>query len=291
MNQVYTSGRYIRRGLGCDCRPGFGDDYTDAADGGGGYYDAPPADSGSDYFDSPYYGSDYWDAANGLYYDTYGNVWNAPQVGADLTIDSSEYDYWTGGDIDLSVLNQTPSWLNELNADSSLPVTLTIDSSEYDYWTGGDIDLSVLSQTPSWLNELNADSSLPVTLPAAHIPPQLILQIPDSGIVPPGLVLPPVLNAAPPKKLAAIKKALQNQIQKAAASGSGQGSGASAGSKPQAVQPSQTGTCPPGYTLNAAKTACLLNQQPPGAGTGFMQLLQNPLVWILVLGAVVVSKR
>ncbi len=249
MNQVYTSGRYIRRGLGCDCRPGFGDDYTDAADGGGGYYDAPPADSGSDYFDSPYYGSDYWDAANGLYYDTYGNVWNAPQVGADITIDSSEYDYWTGGDI----------------------------------------DLSVLSQTPSWLNELNADSSLPVTLPAAHIPPQLILQIPDSGIVPPGLVLPPVLNAAPPKKLAAIKKALQNQIQKAAASGSGQGSGASAGSKPQAVQPSQTGTCPPGYTLNAAKTACLLNQQP--SGTGFMQLLQNPLVWILILGAVVVSKR
>lgn len=258
MNQIYTSGRFIRRGLGCNCLGGFGDDMTDNADGGGGYYYAPPADSGSDYtdpntfdpsyFDSPYYGSDYWDAANGVYYDTYGNVWSAPQVGADITIDSSEYDYWTGGDIDTSVLNQTPAWMNELNADPTIGI-----------------------------------------LPAAHVAPQLILQIPDSGIVPPGLVLPPVLNALPPKKLAALKKALQNQTQKAAQAASSGASG-SAASRPQTVQPSSNKTCPPGYTLNAAKTACMLNQAP-SAATGFTQLLQNPLVWILVLGAVVLAKR
>lgn len=254
MNQVYTSGRFIRRGLGCNCRPGFGDDQTDYADGGGGYYDAPPADSGSDYwdassyFDSPYYGSDYWDAANGIYYDSYGNVWDAPQVGADIQIDSSDYDYWTGGDIDLSVLNQTPSWFEQLNSDPAIG-----------------------------------------PLPAVPVSPQLILQIPDSGIVPPGLVLPPVLNAMPPKKLAAIKKALQNQIQKAAASGGS--SGASSASRPSQVAPSANKTCPPGYTLNAAKTACMLNQAPRAASTDFTSLLKNPLVWVLVLGAMVISRR
>ena len=263
MNQVYTTGRFIRRGLGCNCRPGFGDDQTDYADGGGGYYDAPPADSGSDYSGDYGYGFDYYDSANGIYYDSYGNAWDV--IGSGVF---SNQDF-------------TPDSVDE----NGFPI-LNINT------TGNDplkeIDLSALGQTLDWWKEINADPTIG-TLPAVPVSPQLILQIPDSGIVPPGLVLPPVLNAMPPKKRAAIKKTLQNQIQKAAASGGS--SGASSASRPSQVAPSANKTCPPGYTLNAAKTACMLNQAPQAAATDFTSLLKNPLVWVLVLGAMVISRR
>lgn len=224
---------------------GLADDTTD-----GGYYYAPPADSGSDY--SGDYGFDYYDTANGIYYDSYGNAWDV--VGSGIF---SNQDF-------------TPDATDE----NGFPI-LNINT------TGSDplkeIDLSALGQTLDWWQAINADPSLPTVLPAVPVSIPLILQVPDSGIIPPGLVLPPVFNAMPPKQLAAIKKALQNQIQKAAASSSP--SGASAGSKPQAVKPSAGGQCPAGYAMSAGGY-CVLKQTSAAQSQTLSGILQNPIYLI-----------
>ena len=222
----------------------------DTGDGGGGSYDAYDPNNYTVEGGDGGYGFDYYDAATGIYYDAYGNQYDV--VGSGIFGGAGD-SYGIGAD--------------------GVPV-LRIQTDE----TGtpyGNVDLSALGQTIDWWNQINADPSIDITLPAITASIPLILQIPDSGVVPPGLNLPPVLNALPPKKLAAIKKALQNIAQ----NGKSSGTSSSAGSKPQAVKPSAGGQCPAGYTMSAGGY-CLLNPTNTQTNQTLAGVLSNPIYLI-----------
>lgn len=196
----------------------------------------------------------YYDQAAGIYYDEYGNQWDVGGVG--YWDDPALYD-------PILVSQQTTT----LGPDSQVNLSRLYDTQEWqDLWNGA-----------------------PVQLPNATVPASYILQIPDSGIIPPGLILPPTLNALPPSTLAKIKAALA-KIAKNVSLSAGSGSGAAAGGRPQAVQANAQGQCPPGYQKTAAGQCALVSGNPPStATTGF---LSNPLFLLLAaIGLVILAKR
>lgn len=220
---------------------GMGDYSSDS-----GLYN-PPADSGSDYG----YGLDYYDQQSGIYYDQYGNQWDVVGSGIFANQDNTADGYDPNG---LPVVRIT----TDVNGDPS-----------------GNVDLSALGQTLDWWRAISTDPSLPATLPAVPVSIPLILQIPDSGIPPPGLNLPPVVNALPPNALAKLKQVLKNIAQNGKATAGGSPSGSSSGSRPQAVKPSAGGQCPAGYTMSAGGY-CLLNKTAT-TNNSLSGILSNPL--------------
>ena len=257
MNQVVHNAGRFRRGLGaCGLRPvGMGDDTATNS----------LMDSGSSYFD-------YYDSAAGVYYDEFGNPWDVPAGGPPVYTDSFGNSWFTDptGQFTGSEYDYQGNYIGGL-VDVSDPVT-------------GDINLAKLGQTWEW-TETNGGS--PVQLPNVSLPYSYILQIPDSGIIPPGLSLPPVVNALPPSVLAKLKAALA-KVAKNVSMSAGSGSGAAAGGRPLAVQPNAQGQCPTGYAKNAAGQCVLVSAKPASTGN----LFSNPLyLFLAAIGLILLVKR